>query len=396
MQQDIDLERLYRDVIPSVVSVYVASTGPGMGSGSGFVYDDSHVLTNQHVTAGQREVELRFSDGQWRTGRVVGEDAYTDLAVVAVPDLPARATPLTVASENPSPGLPVAALGNPLGLEGSITAGIVSGSNRSMATSNGFAIPDVVQTDAPINPGNSGGPLVALAADADPDDPAYEVVGVNRAKSGDNIGFAVSPTIVHRVVPDLVSDGKYRHSYLRARTLDVTPSVAEANGLDAPRGVLVVDVTEGPTGGDSLRACTTRRTVRGREIPVGGDVIVGINGHELRAHEELMRYLITETRPGEPVKVDVLRDGQETTLRVVLGERPAATPRDRTRGGRRGGRGRGGRGGGGRGGRGGGGRGDSGRGGRRGGSGRGDRDRRDGDDDSGRDGDDGGNRIPIE
>jgi S1-C subfamily serine protease len=370
MHQDIDLERLYRDVSSSVVSVYVATTGPGMGSGSGFVYDESHVLTNQHVTAGQREVELRFVDGQWRTGRVVGEDAYTDLAVVAVPDLPATATPLTVAAENPAPGRPVAALGNPLGLEGSITAGIVSGSNRSMTTSNGFAIPDVVQTDAPINPGNSGGPLVALALDADPADPAYEVVGVNRAKSGDNIGFAVSPAIVHRVVPDLVTDGSYRHSYLRARTLDVTPSVAEANQLDAPRGVLVVDVADGPTGGDSLRACRTTRAVRGREIPVGGDVIVGINGHELRAHEELMRYLITETRPGEPVEIAVLRDGRERTLRVVLGERPEAKPRGRRpRRSRRRGRDR-----------------------RGGTGGHGGRD--DGDDEE--DSDDGGNRIPIE
>jgi S1-C subfamily serine protease len=380
MQQDIDLERLYRDVIPSVVSVYVASTGPGMGSGSGFVYDDGHVVTNQHVTAGQEEVELRFADGQWRTGRVVGEDAYTDLAVVAVPDLPARATPLTVAGENPSPGLPVAALGNPLGLDGSITAGIVSGANRSMPTSNGFAIPDVVQTDAPINPGNSGGPLVALAPDADPDDPAYEVVGVNRAKSGDNIGFAVSPAIVHRVVPDLIESGRYRHSYLRTRTLDVTPSVAEANGLDAPRGVLVVDVADGPTGGDSLRACRTTRTVRGREIPVGGDVIVGINGHELRAHEELMRYLITETRPGEPIEIDVLRNGRERTLRVVLGERPDATSRGRRRRGR------------GRRGRSRGGRDDGGRGRRRRRDRRGRRDRDDDSDDS----DDGGTRIPVE
>jgi S1-C subfamily serine protease len=379
MQQDIDLERLYRDVSPSVVSVYVATTGPGMGSGSGFVYDATHVLTNQHVTAGQREVELRFVDGQWRTGRVVGEDAYTDLAVVAVPDLPATATPLTVAGENPAPGRPVAALGNPLGLEGSITAGIVSGSNRSMTTSNGFAIPDVVQTDAPINPGNSGGPLVALAPDADPADPAYEVVGVNRAKSGDNIGFAVSPAIVDRVVPDLVRDGRYRHSYLRARTLDVTPSVAEANGLDAPRGVLVVDVADGPTGGDSLRACQTTRSVRGREIPVGGDVIVGINGHELRAHEELMRYLITETRPGEPVEIAVLRDGTERTLRVVLGERPEAMSGGQRRRGRgRRGRNRGGR--------------DDGSRGRR--RRRDRRDRRDRDDSD--DSDDGGTRIPVE
>jgi S1-C subfamily serine protease len=340
MTQAIDLERLYRDVIPSVVSIYVGGSGPGMGSGSGFVYDDRHVLTNEHVTAGQETVELRFSDGQWRTGRVVGEDAYTDLAVVEVANLPARATPLTVARENPNPGRPVAALGNPLGLDGSITAGIVSGANRSMATSNGFAIPDVVQTDAPINPGNSGGPLVAVAADADPADPAYEVVGVNRAKSGDNIGFAVSPAIVGRVVPELVDAGRYRHSYLRARTLDVTPTVAEANGLDDPRGVLVVEVAAGPTGGDSLRGSPDTRTLRGRTVPVGGDVIVGINDHELRAHEELMRYLITETRPGEPISVEVLRDGEPRTLSLVLGERPQAESTSRRR--RRGrGRGRG-------------------------------------------------------
>ncbi len=337
MHVDIDYERLYRDTIPSVVSVYVGRGAPARGAGSGFVYDlagetsdgptgpDGYVVTNDHVVADATDVEVRFADGQWRTGRVVGRDSYTDLAVVRVPDLPTAARPLPVATENPQPGRPVAALGNPLGLDGSISAGIVSGSNRSMRTSSGFAIPDVVQTDAPINPGNSGGPLVALVV-ADTDDTAdstYEVVGVNRARQGDNIGFAVSPVIVSRVVPSLVDEGRYRHSYLRTRTLDVTPTIAAANDLDEPRGVLVVDVAAGPTAGDRLRRSTGTRTLHGQRIPVGGDVIVGVDGHEIHTHEELMRYLITETRPHEPIAVDVVRDGTPQTLEVVLGERPA-------------------------------------------------------------------------
>jgi S1-C subfamily serine protease len=136
------------------------------------------------------------------------------------------------------------------------------------------------------------------------------------------VGFAVSPAIVRRVVPDLLSSGRYRHSYLRTRTVDVTPAVATANGLESPAGVLVVEVTAGPAGGDELRGCDGTVTVRGREVPVGGDVIVGINGHELRSHEELMRFLITETRPGEPVEVEVVRDGRTRTLSVLLAERP--------------------------------------------------------------------------
>ncbi|WP_411968179.1 S1C family serine protease [Haloferax sp. YSSS75] len=332
-----DFEGLYRDVIPSVVSVYVGGRRRPGGAGSAFVYDDHHLVTNEHVSrladaSKSNRVELRFADGSWRVGDVVGSDVYTDLAVVAVDDVPADATPLRLATENPSPGRPVAALGNPLGLEGSISAGIVSGANRSLHTSNGFAIPDVVQTDAPINPGNSGGPLVGFVGDTD-DGPPYEVVGVNRAKQGDNIGFAVSPVIANRILPDLVADGHYRHSYLRTRTLDVTPSVAEANGLDTPRGILVVGTASGPDSTDILRGCSGTTRLRGWEIPVGGDVIVAIEGNEVRTHEELMRYLITETRPGEPVAIDVLRDGAPATLVVELDERPSGD-RDRdTRGG---------------------------------------------------------------
>ena len=337
----VDFERLYRDVIPSVVSIYPGAGG--YGAGSGFVYDrepdgTGYVVTNQHVVAGlpngrgadpdrtgstPTTVDVRFSDGTWREGRVVGVDAYTDVALVAVPDLPETATPLTVADEAPRPGRPVAALGNPMGLDGTMTVGVVSGVNRSMPTTAGFAIPDVVQTDAPINPGNSGGPLVALVGDADPSDPAYEVVGVNRARQGDNIGFAVSPLLVDRVVPSLLTAGRHRHPYLRVRTLDVSPSVAATLDV-APGGVLVVDAPA-ETG---LRTATVRAGEDGIEIPVDGDVIVAVDGRPVRAHEELMRYLLLERGPGDEVVLGVRRNGRPVDLPVVLGERPPAERRD--------------------------------------------------------------------
>ncbi|WP_254543542.1 S1C family serine protease [Halomarina pelagica] len=312
-------EELYRSTIPSVVSIYLAGDGrtPG-GAGSGFVFDvmdgEGYVVTNAHVVGENRSVDVRFSEGDWRVGEVVGVDAYTDLAVVRVGDHPEYAVPLPLAGSNPVPGTPVAALGNPMGLDGSLTTGVVSGASRSMPTQQGFAIPDTVQTDAPINPGNSGGPLVTTDG---------AVVGVNRARGGDNIGFAVSAEVAAQVVPALVEDGAYRHSYLKVRTLDVSPTVAEANGLPEVRGVLVVDVSVGPASG-ALRGCTGTRRVRGREVPVGGDVITHVDGTPVDSHEELMRHLLLETRPGERVTVDLVRDGRERRAEVTLGERPAA------------------------------------------------------------------------
>ncbi|MFB6192182.1 MAG: S1C family serine protease [Haloarculaceae archaeon] len=331
---DHSTRNLYRETIPSVASIYVTADDHGRrrGAGSGFVYDAEHVVTNAHVVGDATTVDLRFAEGDWRTGRVVGTDAYTDLAVVAVADLPAYAAPLSLADEPPVPGAPVAALGNPMGLDGSITTGIVSGANRSMPVGS-FAIPDTVQTDAPIDPGNSGGPLVRWADDVPaPDDdgtdgagdegraPGVEVVGVNRARAGDNIGFAVSAAIVAAVVPSLIAEGRHRHPYLRARTLDVSPSVAEANGLEEPRGVLIVDAPDDPASG--VAGCTGTRTVRGQELPVGGDVLVAVDGVPTDSGEALMRHLLLETAPGDAVELELLRDGRRLTERLTLAERP--------------------------------------------------------------------------
>ncbi|MFW6316850.1 MAG: S1C family serine protease [Halorubrum sp.] len=324
MTEDPTIKELYRSALPSVVSVYVTAANDDPrrrrgGAGSGFVYDDHHVVTNQHVVGDADYVELRFADGLWRTGDVVGDDPYTDLAVVRVDDLPATADPLPVADENPEPGERVAAIGNPMGLDGTITVGYVSGTNRSTPTGSGFAIPETVQTDAAVNPGNSGGPLLTLDG---------TVVGVNRAKTGDNIGFAISPLIVNRVVPALVEDGRFRPAYLNVRTLDVSPTVAEANRLEEPTGVLVVDVGE-EYGGEVLRGCDRVARVRSREVPTGGDVVVGIDDRPVRSTEELTSYLLTRASPDDTVELTVRRDGEELTETVELRERPVPGSRPR-------------------------------------------------------------------
>ena len=329
MSADPTIKELYRQAVPSVVSVYVAPSGDASrrrrgGAGSGFVYDEAgYLITNQHVVGDTEHVELRFSDGQWRTGEVVGTDPYTDLAVVYVDDLPDDAAALPIADENPDPGERVAAIGNPMGLDGTITVGYVSGTNRSSPTGSGFAIPETIQTDAAVNPGNSGGPLLTLDG---------TVVGVNRARGGDNIGFAIGPAILTRVVPALVTDRRFRPAYLTVRTLDVSPTVAEANRLDDSFGVLVVDVGE-EYHGTVLRGCARVTRVRGREVPTGGDVIVGIDGRPVRSTEELTSYLLTRTAPGETVELTILRDGTELTESVTLSERPV--PGSRPRRGRR-------------------------------------------------------------
>ncbi|MFB6084126.1 MAG: S1C family serine protease [Halorientalis sp.] len=304
---------LYNRTIDSVVTIRVR-TARGTSQGSGFVYDAAgHVVTNQHVVGSAEQVMVRFSDGTWRTAQVLGTDVYTDLAVLDVRNVPAYVDALPVSATNPEVGQRVAALGSPFGLEGSITSGIVSGVNRSMRTGNGFAIPATVQTDAPINPGNSGGPLVSLNG---------TVVGVNRAKSGDNIGFAISPQLVTRVVPELIADGDYDHPYMGIRTVPVTPAVAEASALERTRGVLVVGVLEGGPSAGVLEPATERTRVDGQIVRTGGDIILSIDGIPITSQQQLARILMLHTRPDETVSVTVLRDGDRRTVEVTLGERP--------------------------------------------------------------------------
>ncbi|QPV65150.1 trypsin-like peptidase domain-containing protein [Halosimplex litoreum] len=318
-----DYQSLFDETAGSVVSIRTSS-----GQSSGFVYevengtdtnatDDTYVVTNAHVVSGAAEVEVEFEGSEFRSGSVVGHSTYADLAVVSVSDPPAGTGALSLADTDPQRGERVAALGNPFGLDETISHGIVSGLNRTLPTRLGFEIPNVVQTDAPISPGNSGGPLVNCDGD---------VVGVNTAgiarQGAENIGFAVSPSVVERVVPELLDDGEFDYPYIGVRTTPVTPTIADGNDLDRTTGLAVVSVLEdGPSAG-ALQGPTEVETVGDRLVPTDWDLILAIDGQQLRSGEALGTYLVTETRPGDTVDLTVLRDGDVQRVQITVGERP--------------------------------------------------------------------------
>ncbi|WP_135828725.1 S1C family serine protease [Halorussus halobius] len=298
---------LYRNAVDSVVMVRAAQ-----GQGTGFVFDDSHVVTNDHVVGSASSVDVRFSEGQWSEAEVVGTDPHSDLAAIAVEDVPASATPLPFIEGEPTIGQEVAAIGNPYNLNGSLTTGVVSGTDRSIPAQTGYRIPDAVQTDAAVNPGNSGGPLMSLDG---------RVVAVINSGGGDNIAFGISAALTQRVVPALIETGDYDHAYVGVSFTNVTPTVAEANDLDEARGLLVTNVVSGGPSEGVLQGSETE-LIEGARMPVGGDVLLTIGGTELTTTEDLGSYLSLQAAPGETVELTILRDGSRRTVDIELGSRP--------------------------------------------------------------------------
>ncbi|WP_135806243.1 S1C family serine protease [Halorussus marinus] len=299
--------RVYREVVDSVVLVRT-----GGGQGTGFVFDDSHVVTNAHVVGRASTAEVRFASDEWSRGEVVGRDRHSDLAAVAVAETPESASPLPFIEGEPTIGQEVVAIGNPYNLNGSLTTGVVSGTDRSIPAPTGYRIPDAVQTDAAVNPGNSGGPLVSLDG---------RVVGVINSGGGDNIAFGISAALTQRVVPELIERGEYDHAYMGVSFSPVTPSVARANDLEDSEGLIAVDVLEdGPSDG-TLRE-SDLETIDGVRVPVGGDVMLAIGDADLSTAEDLGSYLALRASPGETVELAVLRDGRERTVDLELGSRP--------------------------------------------------------------------------
>ncbi|QSW97926.1 S1C family serine protease [Haloterrigena alkaliphila] len=302
------------DAVPQIRALGVTdpATGQkGRGQGSGFLVDETHVVTNEHVVAGADDVDLQYINGDWTDTTVVGTDFYSDLAVLEVDHVPDDAAALSLADEHPVVGQEVLAIGNPYGFEGSMTKGIVSGVNRRLQMPDrAFAFSNAIQTDAAVNPGNSGGPLVDLAGN---------VLGVINAGGGDNIGFAIPAALASRVVPALIETGRYEHPFMGIRYATVDRYIAEANDLDEATGIIITDVQPGgPADGVLEPASPRRRDSR----PVGGDVIVAIDGEPIPDGHALSTYLGLQKRPGEPIEIECWRDGRETTVSMTLGARP--------------------------------------------------------------------------
>ena len=301
---------VYREAIDSVV--LIRDRDPAGAQGSGFVYEGDYIVTNEHVVANVDGVRIQFSGDQWSTGTVVGDDVYSDLAVIEAEETPEFATSLPLTDDDPVVGQEVMALGNPLGLDASVSRGIISGVNRSLPSPTDFRIPNAIQTDASVNQGNSGGPLVDLDAD---------VVGVINAGGGEGIGFAISAALTRRVVPALIEDGEFEHTYLGVLLTEVTPEIAEANDLERPTGVIVSEVLD-DTPAEGVLQDSEEQTVDGVDLPVGGDVIVEIDGEPIPTQEDLSRILALDADPGDTLEFTIVRDGELLAVEITLDRRP--------------------------------------------------------------------------
>ena len=300
----------YTGVYESAIDSVAFVRGDG-GSGSAFVRED-YLVTNQHVVNGADEMDVRFERGDWADADVVAADVYADLAVLSA-DIPEYASPLSFVEGVPPVGTEVVALGSPFGLESSLSVGVVSGRNRSLRSPTGFAIPNTVQTDAGLDPGNSGGPLLTLDG---------AVTGIAVAGAGNSVGFAVSPLLARRVLPELVETGNYDHPFLGISLQSVTPAIAEANDLRRVRGVIVVDVLSAGPSDQTLQGSDGETIIDGRSVPVGGDVIVELAGNEITSDTDLGTTLALELSPGDTADAVVIRDGRRQEIKVPVGTRP--------------------------------------------------------------------------
>ncbi|GAB4477201.1 MAG: trypsin-like peptidase domain-containing protein [Anaerolineales bacterium] len=321
------LVALYARANPAVVNIteYANQGGQVMplGQGSGFVYDNlGHIVTNAHVIQGSDQIEVTFWDGTIELGELIGEDLHSDLAVVKVEKMPEGVIPLPLGDmDSLAVGQTVVAIGNPFGLEGTLTKGVISALGRSIPALTSFSIPQAIQTDAAINPGNSGGPLLNLQGEVIGVNAQIETGGTSRTNSG--VGFAIPVSIIKLVVPDLIEKGKHEWAWLGVRGGNLSPLVREAMDLNVSKGAYIAEVVAGgPSAKAGLRGSSGTVTVRGREVEVGGDVIVAINGEPVRSFDDLLIYITLNGKPGDTVELTVLRENREISIKVKLEARP--------------------------------------------------------------------------
>jgi serine protease Do len=358
-QLDIEtvVERIYTEVSPSVVNIRVVQKqqvmfpsfpeipgfpqfnlpipqGPreyySAGLGSGFVWDtDGDIVTNNHVVSGADRISVTFNDGTTVAGKVVGTDPDSDLAVVKVDVPAAQLKPVQLAdSTQVMVGQLAVAIGNPFGLEGTMTVGFVSALGRLLpadsqtAQGTTYSIPDVIQTDAAVNPGNSGGVLV---------DRNGMVIGVTSAietSSGSNsgIGFAIPSAVVQKVVPVLIKSGHYEHAWLGISGESLNPDIAKAMGLPQDqRGALIIDITpSSPADKAGLHGSDKQVTIDGEQVRIGGDIITGINGQPVKTFDDVVTYLARSAEVGQTISLTILSGGKTTSVNVKLAARPTA------------------------------------------------------------------------
>ncbi|MCJ7622421.1 MAG: trypsin-like peptidase domain-containing protein [Anaerolineaceae bacterium] len=322
---------LYEMVSPGVVSIQTLDNLGG-AQGSGFVYDKKgHIITNYHVVENAVDLEVDFPSGLKARGSVIGIDLDSDLAVIKVEVSPDDLYPVTLGdSDSLKVGQMVVAIGNPYGLTGTMTTGIISAKGRTLfsmrETPEGryFSAGDLIQTDASINPGNSGGPLLNLSG---------EVIGINRAirtsgttDNGDpvttGIGFAVSVNIVKRVVPELIAHGFFDYPYvgISARE-ELTLMEREALGLEQSTGAYIVEIVDsGPADEAGLRAGTIETDYIG--LYAGGDLIIGVDDRPVQVFGDFLSYLMTAKSPGDTIALKIIRDNEEMEVMVTLIKRP--------------------------------------------------------------------------
>ncbi len=308
---------LFERVNGSVVNI-----GVGDGQGSGFVFDQAgHIITNNHVIAQANRIEVVFADGEQLEAEVIGTDPGSDLAVLKVEAEQGVLQPLQLGDSNElRVGQLVVAIGSPFGLANTLTTGVISGLDRqfpgAIAPGGGrYNIPDIIQTDAAINPGNSGGPLLDMRGN---------VIGVNTAiespvRGSSGVGFAVPSNVVAVVAPQLIANGQVSHPWLGISGTELSASLAESLGLDrSQRGIAIGEVIAGGPAAEAGIVPANSAT------GLGGDVIIGVDNQEVKSFDDLLGYIVAQTRVGQTIELLVLREGQQLAISVTLGERPSS------------------------------------------------------------------------
>ena len=342
---EISLPEIFKRTENSVVQI--TSTRPGTNEvviingreipqnnvalGSGFVYDkDGRIITNHHVVSDVEEVDVRFVDGDMYTAKVVGKDPYSDIGILQIVDpefFKKGVTPLKIANSSEiQVGEQIIAIGNPFGLSGTLTTGVISQIGRLLPNDvTGYSISNTIQTDAAINPGNSGGPLLNMKG---------EVVGMNTAIFSNTgvysgVGFAIPSNMLLKEIPALIQKGSYVHPWLGFTAKDLSPDIAESIGLARNyKGAAVVSVVENsPANKAGIRGEVVKENFGGGQVVSSGDIVTKIDGLSVKSMDDVISHLDESKKVGDKVILKVNREGKNVDVTVTLEERPTGSPR---------------------------------------------------------------------